>query len=33
VPEGALEAARDHLEELGAAPLLARLDSVVGAVT
>lgn len=32
VPEGALEAARDHLAELGAAPLLARLDAVVGAV-
>jgi hypothetical protein len=32
VPEGALETARPYLEELGAVPLLARLDAVVGAV-
>ena len=29
VPEGALETARPFLEELGAVPLLARLDAVV----
>ena len=33
VPEGALETARSFLEELGAVPLLARLDAVVPTVT
>jgi class 3 adenylate cyclase/tetratricopeptide (TPR) repeat protein len=32
LPEGALEGARSYLEDLGAGPLLARLDACVGSV-